>query len=89
MTNLVLDARRIEPHSGYDLRVAQLCARIPGVRRLMVVPPWPQPDQVSSIDKNKVLDALGLGAAVVSTPLGVEGFPTVRDGEHLVVADDV
>ena len=37
--------------------------------------------------KNKVLEAFGLGISVVSTGLGVEAIPEVKDGEHLVIAD--
>ena len=36
----------------------------------------------------KVLEAMALGKAVVSTSLGCEGFPLMRSGEHLLVADD-
>lgn len=38
--------------------------------------------------KNKVLEAFGLGLAVVSTPLGVEALPQARDGEHVACARD-
>jgi glycosyltransferase involved in cell wall biosynthesis len=34
----------------------------------------------------KVYEAMGMGKAVVSTRIGVEGLP-VRDGEHVVLAD--
>lgn len=37
--------------------------------------------------KNKVLEAFGMGITVVSTALGVEALPAVRNGEHLVIAD--
>jgi glycosyltransferase involved in cell wall biosynthesis len=37
--------------------------------------------------KNKVLEAFGLGLAVVSTSLGVEALPQARDGEHLTCAE--
>ena len=36
----------------------------------------------------KMLEAMALGKAVVSTSLGCEGFPLMRAGEHLLVADD-
>jgi len=36
----------------------------------------------------KVLEAMALGKAVVSTSLGCEGFPSMRAGEHLLVEDD-
>lgn len=36
----------------------------------------------------KILEAMALGKAVVSTSLGCEGFPLMRAGEHLLVADD-
>ena len=35
----------------------------------------------------KVLDGLAAGRAIVSTPAGAEGID-VRDGEHVVIADD-
>lgn len=38
--------------------------------------------------KNKVLEAFGFGLVVVSTALGVDALPDVRDGEHLALADD-
>ena len=38
--------------------------------------------------KNKVLEAFALGLAVVSTPLGVEALPHVRDGIHVLEAED-
>lgn len=37
--------------------------------------------------KNKVLEAFGLGIVVVSTRLGVEALPEVRDGIHLLTAE--
>ena len=36
----------------------------------------------------KILEAMALAKAVVSTSLGCEGFPLMRAGEHLLVADD-
>ena len=35
----------------------------------------------------KVLEAMALGRAVVSTSLGFQGFPSMRPGEHLRVED--
>jgi len=35
----------------------------------------------------KLLEAMALGRAVVSTSLGCEGFPSMRAGEHLRVAE--
>jgi glycosyltransferase involved in cell wall biosynthesis len=37
--------------------------------------------------KNKVLEAFGMGIVVVSTRLGVEAIPEVRDGESLMTAE--
>lgn len=37
--------------------------------------------------KNKMLEAFGLGIAVVSTARGAEGVPAARSGEHLEIAD--
>jgi glycosyltransferase involved in cell wall biosynthesis len=38
--------------------------------------------------KNKVLEAFALGLAVVTTPLGVEALTGVRDGVHVLEAED-
>lgn len=38
--------------------------------------------------KNKVLEAFGLGLAVVSTSLGMEAFPDAEDGRDFLRADD-
>lgn len=46
------------------------------------------PMQTGSGVKNKVLEAFGLGVVVVSTPLGVEALSAVRNGEHLVIAEE-
>jgi glycosyltransferase involved in cell wall biosynthesis len=35
----------------------------------------------------KVLEAMALGKAVVSTSLGCEGFPSIRSGQHLLTED--
>jgi hypothetical protein len=56
-----------------------------------VVTPYPimvNPMRTGSGLKNKVLEAFGLGLAVVSTPLGMEALPAVRDGAHYVGATD-
>lgn len=55
------------------------------------VTPYPvmiNPMRTGSGLKNKVLEAFGLGLAVVSTPLGIEALPAVRDGVHFVGATD-
>jgi len=36
----------------------------------------------------KILEAMGLGKAVVATRLGCEGFPLMRPDEHLLIADE-
>lgn len=54
------------------------------------VAPYPvmiNPMRTGSGLKNKVLEAFGLGIAVVSTPLGVEALPEVRDRVHLRTAE--
>jgi glycosyltransferase involved in cell wall biosynthesis len=56
-----------------------------------VVIPYPimiNPMRTGSGLKNKVLEAFGLGLAVVSTPMGVEALPSARDGVHFVGATD-
>ncbi len=55
------------------------------------VSPYPimiNPMRTGSGLKNKVLEAFGLGLAVVSTPLGIEAVPAARDGVHFVGAPD-
>ena len=44
------------------------------------------PFRVGSGTRLKLIEALAAGKAVVSTRVGVEGFP-VADGEHLLLAD--
>lgn len=38
--------------------------------------------------KNKVLEAFGLGLVVVTTIRGIEALPSVRDGVHVIMAED-
>jgi len=45
------------------------------------------PLRIGSGTRLKVLEALAMGKAIVSTPLGSEGID-VRDGEHVLIADD-
>jgi glycosyltransferase involved in cell wall biosynthesis len=45
------------------------------------------PVRIGGGTRFKVLEALAMGKAVVSTTLGSEGI-AVRDGEHLLIADD-
>jgi glycosyltransferase involved in cell wall biosynthesis len=56
----------------------------PYVRRAAVVV---TPVRIGSGTRLKVLEAFAMGKAVVSTPLGCEGI-AVKDGEHLLVADN-
>jgi glycosyltransferase involved in cell wall biosynthesis len=46
------------------------------------------PMRIGSGMKNKVLEAFGIGLAVVSTRLGMESVPEARDGEHYLEAED-
>ncbi len=46
------------------------------------------PMRIGSGMKNKVLEAFGIGLAVVSTRLGMESVPEARDGEHFLEAED-
>jgi glycosyltransferase involved in cell wall biosynthesis len=78
--------------------LTELAAHDPGIRvpgfvadlRAAVIryPIMINPMRTGSGLKNKVLEAFGLGLAVVSTPLGVESLPAVRDGVHFVGASD-
>ncbi|MEJ2888101.1 glycosyltransferase family 4 protein [Actinomycetospora aeridis] len=55
------------------------------------VAPYPvmiNPMRTGSGLKNKVLEAFALGRAVVTTRRGVEAMPEVRDGVHVLCADD-
>ncbi len=45
------------------------------------------PLRVGTGIKNKMMEALSSGCAIVSTDIGIEGL-AVRDGEHLLVAND-
>ncbi|MEJ2862291.1 glycosyltransferase family 4 protein [Actinomycetospora flava] len=54
------------------------------------VAPYPvmiNPMRTGSGLKNKVLEAFGMGVVVVSTRLGVEAIPEVRDGASLMTAE--
>ncbi|MFC5141106.1 glycosyltransferase family 4 protein [Actinomycetospora rhizophila] len=54
------------------------------------VAPYPvmiNPMRTGSGLKNKVLEAFGMGLVVVSTRMGVEAIPEVRDGESLMTAE--
>lgn len=72
--------------------------RVPGIVIAGYVPELPavvgeypimiNPMRTGSGLKNKVLEAFGMGLAVVSTRLGVEALIDARDGEHLVLADE-
>jgi glycosyltransferase involved in cell wall biosynthesis len=45
------------------------------------------PMRIGGGSRLKLLEALAMEAPVVSTPMGAEGVPGLRDGEHLLVAD--
>jgi glycosyltransferase involved in cell wall biosynthesis len=45
------------------------------------------PIRIGGGTRLKIFEAMAMGKAVVSTSIGAEGLP-VRDGEHLVLADD-
>jgi sugar transferase (PEP-CTERM/EpsH1 system associated) len=66
----------------------EVVGEVPDVRpyleRAMVVA---VPVRIGGGTRLKVLEALAMGKAIVSTTLGCEGI-AVRDGEHLLLADD-
>lgn len=63
MATLVLTSSRVDAlRSGYDLRVAQLCALIPDELHLMVAPLYPLPPRTPTIDTS------GLFAGVTECP---------------------
>ncbi len=80
-------------NAGVDLRDL----RRPGIELIGEVPdirPYIQgaaavvvPIRMGGGTRLKVVEALSMGKAIVSTSLGCEGI-SVRDGEHLLVADD-
>ncbi|HEX8818128.1 MAG TPA: glycosyltransferase family 4 protein [Terriglobales bacterium] len=45
------------------------------------------PLRIGSGTRLKIFEAMSMGKAVISTTIGAEGLP-VRDGEHLLIADD-
>ncbi len=45
------------------------------------------PMRIGGGSRLKLLEALAMAAPVVSTTLGTEGIPGLRDGEHLLLAD--
>ena len=57
---------------------------VPYIRRASV---YLTPMRVGGGTRFKILEALACAKPVVSTSLGVEGIP-LRDGEHLMIADD-
>jgi glycosyltransferase involved in cell wall biosynthesis len=77
--------------------LAEVAERVPGIVVAGFVPDlagtvgqYPimvNPMRTGSGLKNKVLEAFGLGLAVISTRLGVDALTAVRGGEHAVLAD--
>ncbi|WP_232280674.1 glycosyltransferase [Chloroflexus aggregans] len=45
------------------------------------------PMRIGDGSRLKLLEALAMAAPVVSTTMGAEGIPGLRDGEHLLLAD--
>ena len=97
MTTLVLASTRVDVReSGYDLRVAKLCALIPDELHLIVVPVHPLPVRTPSIDTSTVFASVSECPPLLAGPrsprrhlrLEVEALPSVQDGEHLVIAED-
>ena len=80
MTTLVLASTRVDVlESGYDLRVAELCALIPDELHLMVVPVHPLPVRTPTIDTSAVF------ASVTECPPLLAGPRSLR--RHLRLAN--
>ena len=77
--------------------VRKLAGEHPGVRvtgRVADVRPYMRdaavyvvPLRIGGGTRLKIFEAMAMGKAVVSTSIGAEGLP-VRDGEHLVIAEE-
>jgi glycosyltransferase involved in cell wall biosynthesis len=78
----LVDISRREPGIVVTGFVPDLAAAVGGYPIMI------NPMRTGSGLKNKVLEAFGLGLAVISTRLGVDALGEVRDGEHLVLADE-
>jgi glycosyltransferase involved in cell wall biosynthesis len=81
------------PHWLTDFAADDTCVvllgYVPDLRASVTrYPVMVNPMRTGSGLKNKVLEAFALGLAVVSTPLGVEALPEVRDGIHVLEAED-
>ncbi len=71
--NLVLASTRVDTlHSGYDLRVAQLCALVPDERHLVVAPHYPLPARTPTMDNS------ALFASVTECPPILTGSQALR-----------
>src|SRR3990170_7673925 len=67
MRSLVLTSRPIKlRHHGYDLRVANLCARMPGERHLAVVPLNAEDKRPATIDALAAFDTVEMLPPVLS-----------------------
>lgn len=81
MRSLVLTSRRIQSrHSGYDLRVANLCAHLPGEVHLVVVP------LVAAVDPQPSIAADAIFDSVEELPQLLAGHKSGR--RHLRLSDD-
>lgn len=73
-------------HDGQQIVVQR---DVPDVRPAMAAATvYIVPLRVGGGIRLKVLEALAMQAAVVSTPLGVEGIPQLEDGQHALLAAD-
>ena len=77
-----LEALRGDPAVTVTGFVCQIQPYIAGAAAYVV------PLRMGGGSRLKILEAMALGKAVVSTSLGCEGFPLMRAGEHLLMADD-
>jgi glycosyltransferase involved in cell wall biosynthesis len=78
----LVDISRREPGIVVTGFVPDLAAAVDGYPIMI------NPMRTGSGLKNKVLEAFGLGLAVISTRLGVDALGEVGDDEHVVLADE-
>lgn len=74
--------------ASQDTRI-ELHGFVPDVREVVTeYPVMVNPMRTGSGLKNKVLEAFGMGLAVVTTSRGVDALPAVQDGKHVQIAED-
>jgi glycosyltransferase involved in cell wall biosynthesis len=71
----------------HDGEAVELVGEVPDVRPYIDgAAAYVVPMRIGGGSRLKLLEALAMAAPVVSTPMGAEGVPGLRDGAHLLVA---